>query len=353
MAEKPEDKKKKLLKKANIKKPKEVLGKSQADVTPNDFSTVTEQRDVRGRTREQALEQSRATTTEIVRDTNTGRQTGVRLPDGRSLLNLNPREVQALATKLGGTGIGGGGVVDAEQAAIQRQKKQEGQAFAAELETFEQPEEVQLNPAEDAGQLPAIGSSIAVLRDLFGDVASFKGLEIISGKGVPVTSEDVIQATKRELERKAIQEQLTLDEKLGATLEALGGGFLPSAIQQFIGTPGEIARQMEQRLEEQQQSASDWASRAEQGKVSPRVAVNNIQRIKNNMDDMKGRMALMISASATLRANPDIVDGIEDKILVVEEELKEAFDTARLGAISPTTEVQMFEELDTFDKQND
>ena len=257
--------------------------------------------------------------------------------------------------------VGERGMVPVEQ----REREREGVEFLKEKGIFEEelPERVELDLPERKGweAIPAAGPGIGVLKDISNRRALGRMDERMI-EGLPVNKEmfgllknselePLIQnpQTARELALQEIQKEVikqgtTASENFGAFVEGIPlVGKAAASWTKTIETPGENVETILSELDSERERASVLAEKAFTGKLGdPSIAIEQIEKIEENVIKLETRIQVLSRESASLRANSDQINKIEEKILRTKERIFIAKQAAAGGIIAPATDSNIF-----------
>ena len=269
--------------------------------------------------------------TKIITDER-GRQTGVELPSGRTLLNLGREDIEKI------TGRATGEVIGAEEAAQQEVIGAERERISREEAPSR--EELLLEPS-GLEQLPVVGPLLSKLFDLvpFQDEEAKTKLKIdpIEQKTLALT-----EISKQEIERG-----LTANEKFGEWVEAIPivGSLVAKYASGLIETPSSNTREIVKNVLAERRRLTNIETNVKLGYMSIADAQIQVADIEENIVRLESRMKLLINNSPQLKFNSDGVNTIETKILQTKEKILQAKQNILTGQTNDPTELQMFQQL--------
>lgn len=242
-------------------------------------------------------------------------------------------------------------IIDLSGERAQEEREKGGLEFLEEKEFFQEelPERVELDAPEREGGVGVIGRT-----PIFGKAGLVSvGLLEKYFKGENAQElETLIQdpETARELALQAIQqdvidEGLTKSEEFGALVESIpiAGGFIAKYAGGLIESPKENVDTIMSEIDSERERASVIAEKAFTGKLGdPFTAVEQIQRIEDNIIRMEQRIKLLSLNSAELLASADELNRIEEKILRSKERVFIAKQAAAGGIIAPSTDSNIY-----------
>jgi len=231
---------------------------------------------------------------------------------------------------------------------IQEQRQAQGIAFVEEqgVAQEEVPLKKELDIQKGAGEdLAAIGGSIGAIKSLLTKGKAFiPGVNVDKDFIINADPETAREAAFQTIERSVYQEGLTQNERFGAFIEAIP--FVGDKIGRFAGglieTPSENAETAVQNIRDLRERAANMAEWSQTGKISPYVAIGQLNDMEENLIRLEARFKLLIQFSATLRSNADEINRIEDEILRTKERIFEAKQVAAAGAISVPSDASVY-----------
>lgn len=287
----------------------------------------------------------------------TGVVTGFISPQGVIVPNISPTQAKSMLNLYSQqraipTGAGGQAGMTAAQIAQQQEQQELTQEALTNLEQKQTIAERELSPRPTAGQSEIGGANLAALEMVsrttpllspkgFYD-KYIKGEEINEEEITGLSPENQRTAALTKAEERIIKKGLDLNEKLGAVVEAIPfGGWAAGALN--IVTPSERVKDIESNLEEVEQFASDVASNAGQGLITPNKAIDLIEEYEIKLQEMEAKIKLNAVYSAELRANPEQLNKIETKIARIRQTFYEAkFEAATGGVKQEPNEYQIY-----------
>lgn len=313
-----------------------------------------------------ASNESVGNTIEYNRDADTGKLTGIKLPGKSRILGLSPKEVRDLAAKYSaassldaGSG-GGGGVLDSEaiaQAELQRRNAIE--AIKGLGPGVYDPTRPDLMPGgmDTQDNLFGLGGvfnpQVQVLKEILKDRFAKSGEQRKAGLFDYMTPEEIRSEARKSINEDINKKFFTDSERFAAFLEAIPIG--NSKIRQYatsLTLPGEEISQIESRIGEQEKRVTFIRERVSAGDKDPYEAIVEINQINDELVEMQSRLSRLINVSADLRANPQNIHKIEDKLLYVKSKVKLTSDTAAARAINPEGDMQMYKVLEELNYGN-
>jgi hypothetical protein len=230
---------------------------------------------------------------------------------------------------------------------------------AEETGVFEErPERVELTPTEE--ELKQHPSTFK--RFLFGSPIN-EASKIIFGKSIFGKEEESIndlmenpetlRATMiQEIQRDELDKSLTASQKLGGVLEPYLGDLkvfdvdVGGYINQWIQMPQKDVNTIVEQIAEVESSVSGMTDSASQGEIgNPAEVLRDIDEKERTLAIYEARIKKLILQSDELKANPEKVRLIEEKILSARETFFEAKQRAAEGALVTPTDSQLFLKL--------
>jgi len=160
----------------------------------------------------------------------------------------------------------------------------------------------------------------------------------------PVTAREV---ALQEIQKEVIKDGTTLNEKFGAVFEVIGsldvfGVDVGALIEDPIGNSETIITNIKQIGT----MGTNWREKGGTGKAGdPYVLFEQLETQEENLIRNEQRLALLISESATLQANGDLINLMETEILDAKTRLFDAKQSAALGIVAPAAEGNTFRTL--------
>lgn len=250
----------------------------------------------------------------------------------------------------------------ARQLALEQTEKQrqaELLPVAEETGVFEEsPERVELDvsPGEKVAQehIPLIGSIITPMVNAVTGILGqneYKGLTNDDKLVYSQTPEGRRVVMINEIRKQELNKAVTATEAVGVAAEALGLTRITTlnigeTVEQFVKTPSadvETFRESIRLVEGRASAMTDAASQGELGDTA------DVLRKLSNMDyeiaKSEAKIKFMITNSATLQADPEEVNLIEEEILKARETIFEAKQRAAEGALITPSEEQLYYKL--------
>lgn len=258
-----------------------------------------------------------------------------------------------LVRRLPGGGLGG--LDDAaqaqayEEALIQEQRDREAIAAAKDAGVFEgSPGLVDLNPV--SGERAASEGSPKFLglvepnnplekfvADIFSKNTGMEGAEINDLITDPETQRQVLL---QEIQRKELDKVQTSSQKIGATLEPFVGDLkvfdvdIGGYVDKFARMPKQEAEEVVEQIGEMESRISGMTDSAAQGEMgNPAEVLRTLEKEDQKLAQLEARLKVLVLHSKELRANPEKVNIIEEKILNTRTTLFEAKQRAAEGAL--------------------
>ena len=222
------------------------------------------------------------------------------------------------------------------------------------------PEEVSLAPETGlAGKIPLLGPSLEAVKTIIGGVfkdTPFAGEGVVTGeKAFPLTEETVREAALTKIRQDSFDKGVSLSESIGSVIEGIPvvGSLANQYASGLTQTPSSNAQTVLAEINKIKEAASTGQEKVRNGLEDPDFGLDRARSMEEDVAKLEGRIKLLISTSAQLRANNDNVLLIQEAILEAKEKISRyrrasTFGlTAQLtgtGRIIPTDE-QMFWEL--------
>jgi hypothetical protein len=237
----------------------------------------------------------------------------------------------------------------------ERQRQEEILPIAEETGVFEdRPERVELNPTEEElKQKPP-----TYKRFLFGSPIK-EASKIIFGKDEGEKIDDLIQNPEtlrstmlQEIQREELDKSLTSSQKLGGILEPYLGDLkvfdvdIGGYVNQWVQMPQKDVNTIVEQIAELESSVSGMTDSASQGEIgNPAEVLRDIAEKERTLAIYEVRIKKLILESDELKANPEKVNLIEEKILSARETFFEAKQRAAEGALVTPTDSQLYLKL--------
>jgi len=208
-------------------------------------------------------------------------------------------------------------------------------------------------------ELPVIGPSAGALtqiakpRGVLG-IAADKGWFGLEKEGVLPLMQDpetLREMALQEIQKEVIAEGTSKSEKFGAFIESIPvvGSLAAKYARGLVETPGGNVQTILAQIDSERERASVIAEKAMTGRLGdPFIALDQIGDIEDNIIRLEMRIKLLAMESATLRADADTVNRIEEKILRAKERVFIAKQIAGGGAIETSTDASLYLELQKY-----
>jgi len=288
-----------------------------------------------------------------------GKPTGVEKPSGRTILGATPRDVAAITktstgTSTGVTGAGAipgvtGGVIGAQEAAIQEQAQRRAEMIDIErqrLTTEEMPRRVELNPPElGATTVPLIGGIARQVALRSFDMASKlypnRDLEEIKENLGYMTEDDIRNMAISEIQKEELRKALTTSEGVGSLIEALPGSqWLNKWFD--IETPRGNLETVMTDIKSMRKQISKIGSDVRMGYIDPATAKMKLDTAEQYINFQEARLQLLIINSPSLEFNSDRVNKFETDILTVRETVAQAKIDVLMGVEKDPTMLDIY-----------
>ncbi len=272
------------------------------------------------------------------------------------------------AAELGARGKLRPGESIAEQAQ-QRESKQKQVEVLPVLEeegVFEErPERVELSPTQEEIERgrPGSDAGVAFVEEVLGKESGEFAKELGISENVlndliknPETQR---QFVIQEIQREELDIARTASQKLGALLEPFLGDLkvfdvdVGGYVDKLVRMPKKEVDLIVEQIAELESSVSGMTDSASQGEIgNPVEVVRDIAEKEEQLAIYEARIKRAIIESVELRANPEQVNLIEEKILAARETFFEAKQRAAEGALITPTDSQLYLKLLSIRNEN-
>ena len=290
-------------------------------------------------------EEQRPAQIEIIRNQETGKISGARFPDGRTVLG-SEKDIRDLISA--GAEKSGLPIFEATTAAAERERIPRATEKAEGLtQTFEEqgvlaplPEKVELSP-EGRSDLPLF-NLIRMQYDEW-SIQAFKDFDNLEGmedmiKRMPPEYQDLYTAQYVESEvdkiNKVYSDRALL--KIGQIVESIPVvGSLAERYADGLATPSGKAQDNLAALEAMGSEIENWNERATR---NPEGALDTMIEFEKRINEYEEKIRLLILLSPRLQANPEQVDKIEEKIFGARTRISRVRETAGIAIIQGTSQ---------------
>jgi len=258
----------------------------------------------------------------------------------KAAININPalvggeKERQRLATQAVLAG-GESGVSYEEQRRIEKATIEAGPVLG-EAGAFEQvtPGQVPLLPGETLGaEVPVLGPSVSALGSVLGNALMKGWIPLLEpGEGavtgeeafdMPITPETLREAALREISIASYNEGISISESFGSFIEAIPavGALSRTWVGGLLQAPSANADNVIAEIDKIKEAASTGQEKVRNGLEDPDYGLDRARSMEEDIARLEGRLKLLISTSAILRANSDEINRIEEGILEAKEKV--------------------------------
>ena len=156
----------------------------------------------------------------------------------------------------------------------------------------------------------------------------------------------------QEIQREELNKSQTASQKLGSILEPWVGDLEVFSVDiggyadQFLRMPKQEAEEIVEQIGEVESTVSGMVDSASQGEIgNPAEVLRDIAEKEEKIYRLEARLKRLILESNELKANPEKVNIIEEKVLKAKETLFEAKQRAAEGALITPTDSQLYLKL--------
>lgn len=276
---------------------------------------------------------------ETIFNEETGKPSGITLPDGRTFLGITREDIQGLIQQEKKKELPEGTV---EAGTARRAAEQE--QLTQEVLGRERPVKRELDPnREFIEKLPVLGGLFAAHPLI---KTAIRSLEKLTGKqiiGEDLQPEELSTLALTAIEKREIEKGLTASEQFGSLIEGIGAGDLTRFIPGGSGAelPSDNVRTKLKDLRVLKSQAIDIELKFNKQLISKTIARERIKEIEELIQADESRIRLLISGSPELKFNSDGVNFIELKILEVKERLFDSETAVEIGVTTQPTEIDV------------
>ncbi len=251
---------------------------------------------------------------EVFRDPETGRLSGITI-GGKTYLGLGPEDVERIAAGERKRVAVPEGAIEVGEARrledIEREKER--------LLDEEVPERRELDPFRTGPEkLPAIGQWITASRG----IGKWLNKKLGRSFDIDLTPEEMRTAALTAIEKEEIEKGLTINEALGAYVEALPlSGFLGIDFSKNLEMPSANAREVMSNIRKIKRQITNIETNVKMGYLPVSVAQSQVRDMELNIQGLESRLKMLINNSPSLKFNSDEVNTMETEILIVREKL--------------------------------
>ncbi len=230
---------------------------------------------------------------------------------------------------------------------------------------FEQVRDQEVDFSVKSPNIPLAGPSVAAVVDVLRNPSSIlaeaeragllKGIvKDVGGPFVAPTDETMREAALRQISNREFKKGLTAGETFGTFIEGIPGvGTLAKKFASGLTElPSENVQTILNRINSERERAAIQTSSVRTGFGDPYSHLEMARLMEENMAAAKGRMFALIRSSPSLRADPDAINEIQEKILRADERIRDYRQAASIRltaeltgtALIPTDE-QIFQRL--------
>ena len=216
------------------------------------------------------------------------------------------------------------------------------------------PQERNLQPGVKPGEkVPVLGRTGAVVQTLMGDAINKGWIKGIEDYGLPIgvdptTGEQAFppefEATAREIALNQIRQDsfnkgTSFSESFGAYIESIpaAGGLVGKYVGGLVEAPYANANNALDEINKIKEAASTGQEKVRNGLEDPDYGLDRARSMEEDVAELSGRIKLLISQSAVLRANADQVNKIQEQLLEAEEKVARYKKASQLGYIAQAT----------------
>lgn len=238
-------------------------------------------------------------------------------------------------------------------------KKEAAAPILKEQGAFEEvtPREISLQPRTEFGEgLPVLGRTIAVefgildraikkgwIGGLIGDLVREEAEAAVPTGAEefpkPLTPETVREGALRQISINAFDNGISLSESFGAMVEAIpvAGGLVGKYVGGLVEAPFSNANNIIDDINKMKEAASTGQEKVRNGLEDPDYGVGRARQMEENIAKLEGRLKLLISTSAILRANTDQVNKIQEQVLEAKEKVSRYKKASSFGLTAQLT----------------
>ena len=281
---------------------------------------------------------------EIIRNADTGKASGIRLPDGREFLGIGEDEIRGLASKFGGDL--GAPIIEASEAGRLRTEQEAAEERLGMLEEREKNKEepITQTPTEETGVqgvdsqgniigtvTPITASDLATLATLFTPIGLAKGGTQIAAKQ---TAKKLLITTpaQKAVAKPAIVKSLS--NFLKSRLLQVGAGIF--AVNKIIGLPERKLASQDSRLSQIRESITIEVGLAKTGEYFE--ALDNLDEYSQQIDSIEADIKKWENLTETLSANPEKTSPVKQRIKKLRRAIELADRQIQLAFISGNPE---------------